>query len=62
MLAIELHPDAGGARLFCEALRKRGILCKDTRENTIRVSPPLVITPAEVEEALGHFEAVLTKT
>jgi ornithine--oxo-acid transaminase len=59
MLAIELHPRAGGARRFCEALKHRGILCKDTRENTIRVSPPLVITRQQIDEALGHFETLL---
>jgi ornithine--oxo-acid transaminase len=61
MLAIELHPGAGGARRFCEALRRRGVLCKDTRENTIRVSPPLVIAREDIDWALGHFEAALTE-
>jgi ornithine--oxo-acid transaminase len=58
MMAVELHPDAGGARRYCDALKARGILCKDTRDHTIRVSPPLVITRAEVDNALGRFEAV----
>jgi ornithine--oxo-acid transaminase len=62
MLAIELYPDSGGARAYCEALRRHGILCKDTREHTIRVSPPLVITRPEIDAALRHFEAVLTQT
>jgi ornithine--oxo-acid transaminase len=61
MIAVELHPHAGGARRYCEALRQRGILCKDTREHTIRVSPPLVITRTEVDEALGHFERALAQ-
>ncbi len=60
MLAIELHPDAGGARRYCEALQRRGILCKDTREHTIRVSPPLVIARADIDWALGQFEGALT--
>ncbi|HZV20645.1 MAG TPA: ornithine--oxo-acid transaminase [Hyphomicrobiales bacterium] len=59
MLAIELHPEAGGARLYCEALKHRGILCKDTREHIIRVSPPLVITRENIDDALEQFEAVL---
>jgi ornithine--oxo-acid transaminase len=59
MLAAELHPDAGGARRYCEALQGRGILCKDAHEDTIRVSPPLVITREEADWALGQFEAVL---
>ncbi len=59
MLAIELHPDAGGARRYCTALKHRGILCKDTREHTIRVSPPLVITRQDIDSALFKFAAVL---
>jgi len=59
MLAIELYPDAGGARRYCEALLRRGILCKDTREHTIRVSPPLVITRQDVDWVLGQFESAL---
>jgi ornithine--oxo-acid transaminase len=59
MLAIELHADAGGARRYCEALRRRGILCKDTREHTIRVSPPLVITRPDADWALEQFGAAL---
>ncbi len=43
MLAVELHPEPGGARRYCEALQSRGILAKDTHEHTI-IAPPLVIT------------------
>ena len=60
MLAVELHPDAGGARRYCEALQRRGILCKDAHGRTIRVSPPLVIARADADWALGQFEAALT--
>ena len=59
MLALELHPDAGGARRYCVALKHRGILCKDTKEHTIRISPPLVITREDIDKALFQFAAVL---
>ena len=59
MLAIELHADAGGARRYCVALKHRGILCKDTKEHTIRISPPLVITREDIDKALFQFAAVL---
>jgi ornithine--oxo-acid transaminase len=59
MLALELHPDAGGARRYCVALKHRGILCKDTKEHTIRISPPLVITREDIDKALYQFAAVL---
>jgi ornithine--oxo-acid transaminase len=55
MIAIELHPQAGGAQRYCNALRLRGLLCKDTHDNTISVSPPLVITRDEIDWALDQF-------
>ena len=60
MLAVELVPEAGGARQFCEKLMTKGLLCKDTHENTIRIAPPLVITKKEVDWALERIESVLT--
>ena len=60
MLAVELHPEAGGARRYCEALRDAGVLAKDTHGHTIRIAPPLVITREEVDWALERFERVLT--
>jgi ornithine--oxo-acid transaminase len=59
MIAIELHPQAGGARRYCNALRRRGVLCKDTHDHTIRVSPPLVVTQDEISWALEQFDAAL---
>jgi ornithine--oxo-acid transaminase len=60
MLAVELHPEAGGARFYCEALRERGILAKDTHEHTIRIAPPLVVTRDEIDWASERFAQVLT--
>ena len=59
MLAIELHAEAGGARRFCEALRRAGLLCKDTHGHTIRISPPLVITREEADWALERIARTL---
>lgn len=59
MLAIELHPGAGGARRYCERLRARGLLAKDTHEHTIRIAPPLVIRPDEVDWASEVIASVL---
>lgn len=59
MLAVELDPAAGGARKYCEALKERGILAKDTHGDTIRIAPPLVITADQVDWALEQFETVL---
>lgn len=58
-LGIELKPEAGGARRFCEALKERGVLCKETHEHVIRIAPPLVITQEEIDWAYDQIEAVL---
>ncbi|MBB5536530.1 ornithine--oxo-acid transaminase [Rhizobium giardinii] len=59
MLAVELVPEAGGARKYCEALKQRGILAKDTHGDTIRIAPPLVITRDQVDWAVEQFAGVL---
>jgi ornithine--oxo-acid transaminase len=58
-LAVELHPEAGDARRYCEALQARGILAKDTHGHTIRIAPPLVITSDQVDWALEQIGSVL---
>ncbi len=56
---VELVPEAGGARKYCYALKDRGMLCKDTHVNIIRLAPPLVITRGEIDWAVEQLEAVL---
>jgi len=60
MLAIEMHPEAGGARRACEALQARGVLTKETHGNTIRISPPLIISTDEADWVADQFAAVLS--
>jgi ornithine--oxo-acid transaminase len=59
MIGVDLWPEAGGARRFCEALQERGILCKETHETVIRFAPPLIITREEIDRALENIEDVL---
>jgi ornithine--oxo-acid transaminase len=59
MLAVELHPEAGGARRVCEALQARGLLAKETHEHTIRIAPPLILTDAQADWIAEQFAAVL---
>jgi len=54
-IGLELTQEAGGARRFCEALATKGMLCKETHENTIRFAPPLSITREDLDWA---FERV----
>ena len=59
MIAVELHPDAGGARPVCEALQARGLLAKETHDHTIRIAPPLILTDDQADWIAEQFEAVL---
>ncbi len=59
LIGVELKPEAGGARRFCEALRQEGILCKETHKHVIRFAPPLVINRTTIDEALPAIRRVL---
>ncbi|NLE99837.1 MAG: ornithine--oxo-acid transaminase [Anaerolineales bacterium] len=59
LVGVELHKWAGGASRFTEALKREGVLCKDTRETVLRLAPPLVITRDELDWALERIEKVL---
>jgi len=59
MVAVELHPEAGGARAYCQALQARGLLCKETHDHTIRIAPPLMITGGQIDWVVEQFEGVL---
>ncbi|HEX6853645.1 MAG TPA: ornithine--oxo-acid transaminase [Candidatus Polarisedimenticolaceae bacterium] len=57
-IGLELVPEAGGARKFCEALKGMGMLCKETHVTTIRFAPPLNVTKAELDWALERIESL----
>ncbi|HZW39225.1 MAG TPA: ornithine--oxo-acid transaminase [Ignavibacteriaceae bacterium] len=60
-IGVELYPEAKGARRFCEALMKRGILCKETHDNVIRFAPPLVIKKEEIDWAVKNVKEVMAE-
>ena len=59
MLAVQLHPEAGGAKRYCKKLKELGVLAKDTHDDTIRLSPPLIITEEQVGYILEKLELAL---
>ncbi|AVA23233.1 ornithine--oxo-acid transaminase [Rhizobium sp. NXC24] len=61
MMAVELVPEAGGARQYCYQLKDIGLLAKDTHDHTIRLAPPLVITRDQVDWALEQIDKVLAQ-
>ncbi|MDF0697708.1 ornithine--oxo-acid transaminase [Rhizobium sp. MC63] len=59
MMAVELEPEAGGARQYCHALKERGLLAKDTHDHTIRLAPPLIISREQVDWAVSQIEKTI---
>ena len=55
MIAIELHEKA---RPYCEALKAQGMLCKETHDTVIRLSPPLVVSREDLAWAAERLRAV----
>ena len=49
------------ARPYCEALKREGILCKETHDRVIRIAPPLVITREEIDWAFDRIRKVIEK-
>lgn len=59
LIGVELKPEAGGARRFCEALQQEGILAKETHQHVIRFAPPLIIERETIDWALPRIRRVL---
>lgn len=60
-IGLELHPEAGKARRYCEALMREGVLCKDTHDFTIRLAPPLVVAKDDLVTMVGSIRRVLAE-
>ena len=59
LIGIELLPEAGGARRFCESLKDKGLLCKETHTHVLRIAPPLIIQKPDIDWAMERLEDVL---
>ena len=59
LVGVELKPEAGGGRRFCEALQEKGLLAKTAHANVIRFAPPLIISKEDLDWALEIIADVL---
>lgn len=57
-LAIELDLPA---RDFCERLRDRGVLAKETHDTVVRIAPPLTIAEEDLDWGLDQIEQLLCR-
>ncbi|MGM8366103.1 ornithine--oxo-acid transaminase [Virgibacillus sp. W0181] len=48
------------ARPYCEKLKEKGLLCKETHDNVIRFAPPLVIEKEDLDWAIDQIKEVLS--
>lgn len=48
------------AREYCERLKEKGLLCKETHENVIRFAPPLIIKQEDLDWAIEQIIEVLS--
>lgn len=61
LIGVELYPEAGGARRYCEMLQDAGILAKETHDHVIRFAPPLIIEKETLDWALEIIADVLKR-
>ena len=57
-IGIELQVPA---RPYCEALKREGVLCKETHDRVIRIAPPLTIRREEINWAFERIRRVIEK-
>jgi len=58
LIGADIKPEFGPAKKFCIELRNHGLLCKDTRIQTIRFAPPLIIEKEQLQTALDVLAEV----
>ena len=58
-VGAEIDPKIASAREACERLLAKGVLSKETHQTVVRLAPPLVIAPEELDWALDRFTEVL---
>ncbi|TDV55323.1 ornithine--oxo-acid transaminase [Actinophytocola oryzae] len=58
---VEIAPGGLTAREVSEELMRRGVLCKETHDTTLRVAPPLMISRADLDLGVDTITEVLAR-
>ncbi|WP_308466953.1 aminotransferase class III-fold pyridoxal phosphate-dependent enzyme [Rathayibacter soli] len=58
-VGVDIDPLLASADQVCERLARRGLLATAVGESTIRLSPPIVVDPADIDWAVAQLESVL---
>lgn len=56
---VDIDPALMTGRQACERLLDRGVLAKDTHGSTIRLAPPIVVEPDDLDWAVDQLAAIL---
>jgi ornithine--oxo-acid transaminase len=58
---IDVDPALMTGRELCERMLAKGVLVKDTHGSTVRLAPPLVVDPDDLDWMADQFAAVLSE-
>lgn len=61
LIAVEIDTQKTSTKDLCTALLEAGILTKETHETAIRFAPPLIITRAQIDEAMEKIRSVFCR-
>lgn len=56
---VDIDPELMTGKQLCKYAMAKGVLLKDTHESTVRIAPPLVVTPDEVRWLVAQLAEVL---
>lgn len=59
LIGVEIKAESGTARPFCAAMMEKGLLCKETHAQVIRLAPPLTIDQEDLDWAFERIAEVL---
>ncbi|MED5620086.1 ornithine--oxo-acid transaminase [Ideonella sp. BN130291] len=59
LVGVEIDPGFASARSVCVGLMNEGVLTKDTHGTVVRLAPPLVVTLAQLDQAVDALARVL---
>ena len=60
LAAVEMGEGEMSAHDYCERLRERGVLAKETRVHSIRLAPPININDDEMDFAIEQLVGALS--
>lgn len=59
LIGMEIDTNVASAEQVCVSLARHGILSKDAHQTVIRFAPPLIISRAQIDEAMSAIAAAL---